>query len=255
MNARGKFAFVLFKPQSGGNIGAAARAIKNMGFDDLRLVAPDTSDFRAAEIMSVHADDVLANARTYADLESAVADCNITVGTTCRTGPYRSASRPVRDAALELAALDEGITVAIIFGPEDRGLTNSELKLCHRLLTIPSASQYPSLNLAQAVMVVAYELMMASREVSTSSATSELVTVADSDAMLNRMTEALVAIGFLPADNFDHIMLTLRELFTRSGIDGRECEILNGIARQMKWVAGGGYNILIEKRSAGRRVK
>src|SRR5258707_13330658 len=86
MSARDNFVFVLFKPQSAGNIGAAARALKNMGFDDLRLVAPATLNQREAVAMAVHADDVLATAKTYPDLAAALADCSITVGTTSRRG-------------------------------------------------------------------------------------------------------------------------------------------------------------------------
>jgi tRNA/rRNA methyltransferase len=162
MPARDNFAFVLFKPQSAGNIGAAARALKNMGFDDLRLVAPGPLNNREAVAMAVHADDVLAGATTYPDLPSALADCSVTVGTTSRRGGYRSTAQPLRAAAIELDTLSNSNRIAVIFGREDRGLTNRELKLCHRLITIPTAPEYPSLNLAQAVVVVAYELMMAS---------------------------------------------------------------------------------------------
>ncbi|HLW70336.1 MAG TPA: RNA methyltransferase, partial [Candidatus Binataceae bacterium] len=161
MPSRNNFTFVLFRPQSAGNIGAAARALKNMGFDDLRLVAPGTMNQREAVAMAVHADDVLAGATTWPDLASALADCSVTVGTTSRRGGYRSTAQPLRAAALELAALSRSNKIAVIFGREDRGLTNRELKLCNRLITIPTAPEYPSLNLAQAVVVVAYELMMA----------------------------------------------------------------------------------------------
>ena len=156
-----KFAFVLFRPQSAGNIGAVARALKNMGFDDLRLVAPGPLNNREAVAMAVHADDLLANATVYPDLAAALADCSLAVGTTSRRGGYRSRANPLRAAAAELDALAGTNKIAIVFGREDRGLTNRELKLCHRLMTIPTAPEYPSLNLAQAVMVVAYELMMA----------------------------------------------------------------------------------------------
>src|SRR5258708_12064990 len=105
MFAGDNFAFVLFKPQSAGNIGAAARALKNMGFDDLRLVAPGTLNQREAVAMAVHADDILAGAKTYSDLASALADCSVTVGTTSRRGGYRSTAHPLRAPALELGPL------------------------------------------------------------------------------------------------------------------------------------------------------
>jgi len=259
MALRERFAFVLFRPQSAGNIGAAARALKNMGFDDLRLVAPGTLNARAAAAMAVHADDVLARATVYPDLAAALADCSVAVGTTSRRGGYRSRAYPLRAAAAELDAIAGSNKIAIVFGREDRGLTNRELKLCNRLITIPTAAEYPSLNLAQAVVVVAYELMMAAEE----SAAAEIeaarpphfVAAAISDPMLARMEEALVSIGFIPDDNPDHIMFAIREIFGRSGLTAREVEILNGMARQMRWVAEGGYRTLAEKRRAGKKLR
>src|SRR3954447_21262571 len=154
------FAFVLFKPKSPGNIGAVARALKNMGFRDLRLVAPAQPLDIRAEAMAVHGRDLLASAAIYPDLISALEDRTLVVGTTARAGPYRSETRSVREVCAELP-VSEDSRIALVFGPEDFGLTNQELKLCQRLLTIPTAAEYPSLNLAQAVLVVAYELMLA----------------------------------------------------------------------------------------------
>ena len=255
MSARDNFAFVLFRPQSAGNIGAAARALKNMGFDDLRLVAPGTLNQREAVAMAVHADDVLATAKIYPDLAAALADCSITVGTTSRRGGYRSSAQPLREAAAELGALSHSNRIAIIFGREDRGLTNRELKLCNRLITIPTAPEYPSLNLAQAVVVVAYELMLASSASAPTSVAKEFVSASISDAMLARMADALVAIGFIDEQNPDHLMFALREIFGRSGLTPREVEILNGMARQIRWVAEGGSHALAEKRRAGKKLR
>jgi len=253
MASREKFAFVLFRPQSAGNIGAAARALKNMGFDDLRLVAPGTLKSREAAAMAVHADDVLARATVYPDLAAALADCSVAVGTTSRRGGYRSRAYPLRAAAAELDAIAGSNKIAIVFGREDRGLTNRELKLCNRLITIPTAPEYPSLNLAQAVVVVAYELMMAA-EIEAARA-PHFVAAAISDPMLARMEEALVSIGFIPDDNPDHIMFAIREILGRSGLTAREVEILNGMARQMRWVAEGGHRTLAEKRRAGKKLR
>src|ERR1700674_355386 len=122
-----RFAFVLFKPKAPGNIGAAARALKNMGWKDLRLVATERLNKRAAHAMAVHARDILDGAGVFPDLTAAVADCGLVVGTTCRPGPYRSIAKPVRAAAPELVALSSTNRVAIVFGPEDFGLTNREL--------------------------------------------------------------------------------------------------------------------------------
>ena len=121
----------------------------------------------------------------------------------------------------------------------------------------PDRAEYPSLNLAQAVMVVAYELMMAAnaRRRIEAARTPQFVAASVSDPMLERMAEALVSIGFIPDDNPDHIMLAIREIFGRSGLTAREVEILNGMARQMRWVAEGGHRTLAEKRRAGKKLR
>lgn len=250
------FAFVLVRPKSAGNIGSAARAIKNMGFSDLRVVAPAVAPkSRTASAMAVHAQDVLDGARLYPALSDAVADCSLTVGTTCREGLYRSSVIPIREAAQELTRMAHANRIAIIFGPEDTGLTNRELKLCQRLLTIPASPDYASLNLAQAVIVVAYEIMMARGAASRASAAPELAPAVEVDAMLERMREALLAIGFLPEDNPEHLMFALRGVFGRSGLNRRELDILNGIARHTRWAAEGGHHTLAAKRRAGRKLR
>jgi tRNA/rRNA methyltransferase len=250
------FAFVLVRPKSPGNIGAAARALKNMGMGELRLVAPAAGNARIATAMAVHGRDVLDNARRYPDLASAIEDCTLTVGSTCRTGLYRSAAKPVREAAGELVSASAANRVALIFGPEDFGLTNRELQLCQRLVTIPTAPDYPSLNLAQAIVVVAYELFMAgSGERRNIAPPPEFAPAAAVDAMFDRMAQALVAIGFLAADNPEHIMFALRGLLGRSGMTARELDILNGIAAQIRWFGEGGFETIEAKRRAGKRLR
>jgi len=258
---RERTAFVLFKPRQAGNIGSVARALKNMGLSDLRIVAPQASlRSRAASAMAVHARDLLARAAIHPDLGSAIADRTITVGTTCRAGLYRAGAEPLRAVVRNLAALGQANRIAFVFGPEDRGLTNRELQLCNRLITIPTAPEYPSLNLAQAVMVVAYELMLACAEnpgqsIVSDRAAPEFAQAAAVDAALERLTEALVAIGFLPAHNPQHIMLAIRGIFGRSGLTPREVEIINGLARQTRWVAEGGAATIAQKRATGRKLK
>jgi len=251
------FAFVLVRPQSAGNIGSAARALKNMGFDDLRLVAPEASTKdNTAHAMAVHANDVLARAKTFPTLDAALEDCNLTVGTTCRGGPYRESVRQLRESAIELAAAAATNRIAMIFGPEDTGLTNLELKFCQKLITIPTSAEYASINLAQAVILCAYELRMAlAGEPQTSAEPRQLAGASEVNAAMERMKEALLAIGFLPEENPDHIMFTLRGIFGRTGLTPRELEILNGIARHTKWAAEGGHETLAAKRAAGKKLR
>ncbi len=257
VDATANIAFVLVRPLQAGNVGAAARALKNMGLGDLRLVAPRiAAGARAASAMAVHGKDVLRNARRYAKLDEALADCSIVAGTTCRPGLYRSGAIALREAAAALVAeAAAGGRVAIVFGPEDTGLENRELKLCQRLITIPTAPAYPSLNLAQAVMLVAYELMMASGTARAMPAPEPRAAAMKVEAMLERMGEALVSIGFLPEENPDHIMFALRAIIGRAGVSERELDILSGIARQIRWVAEGGAETVAAKRRTGRKLR
>ena len=256
MDLLANFAFVLVRPLQAGNVGAAARALKNMGLGDLRLVAPRPAALgSAAASMAVHGRDVLRNAQRYPSLGDALADCTLVVGTTCRPGLYRSGAIALREAAAQLAAEAAQNRVAIIFGPEDTGLVNRELKLCQRLITIPTAPEYPSLNLAQAVMLVAYELMMAAGAARDMPAAQPHAPAGAVDAMMERLGEALVSIGFLPADNPEHIMFALRAIIGRAGIGTRELDILSGLARQIRWFADGGCEAAEAKRRAGKKLR
>jgi tRNA/rRNA methyltransferase len=252
-----QFAFVLVRTKSAGNIGSAARALKNMGFDDLRLVAPEASPKdNVAHAMAVHANDVLAHAKIFPTLDDALRDCNLTVGTTCRGGPYRESTRPLRESARELAEASVANRIAMIFGPEDTGLTNQELKFCQKLITIPTSAEYASINLAQSVILCAYELRMALEgEPSTAAEPRQLAAASEVNAAMDRIKEALLAIGFLPEENPEHIMFTLRGIFGRTGLAPRELEILNGIAKHTKWAAEGGHETLAAKRAAGKKLR
>ena len=254
MHALDNIAFVLVRPLQAGNIGAAARALKNMGFRDLRLVGPPARG-RSASTMAVHGRDVLDAAVSHRELKPALADATVVVGTTCRPGLYRSGAVALREAAAELGRLAESNRIAILFGPEDTGLTNRELKLCQRLITIPTAAEYASLNLAQAVMLVAYELRLALDPAPAGASDETFAPSLEVDAMLERMAEALVAIGFLPKENPEHIMFALRAMLGRSGVARRELDILNGIASQVRWVAEGGAATIDAKKRAGKRLR
>jgi len=252
----GCFSFVLVRPKSAGNIGAAARALKNMGFDDLRIAAPARYDAKRAAVRAVHAADVLTPERVFPDLDSAIAQHTIVVGTTARTGQYREHAQPLHIAAKELTGVAETDRVALVFGPEDFGLSNDDLSRCHRLITIPAAPAYPSLNLAHAVMVTAYEIRMALQDREPPRvAIEDRAPASEVAAMYERLRIALVSIGFLPEENPEHIMTALRILFGRDGLRPREVDILNGIARQIRWFAEGGQTVLQAKAAAGVRLR
>jgi len=234
---------VLVRPQGGGNVGAVARAMKNMGLHDLALVRPASADSFWAEAMAVHADDVLRAARRHDTLADAVADCGLVVGTTCRGGQYRAAAESPRAAAARIVAATATNRVALVFGPEDHGLSNEDIRLCQQFVVIPTAPEYPSLNLAQAVLVCCYEVFLA-RDADCAPA-PELAPAARVEFMFERLQAALLAIGYLHDSNPEHIMYTFRRIFGRAQLEDRDVRVLLGLARQIEWYAQGGWQQMV----------
>jgi TrmH family RNA methyltransferase len=151
---------VLHEPQDLVNIAHVVRGMKNFGLRDLRLVHPGEYESYRVEGIAHQTQDILSRVRTYATLEEAIADCVHVVGFTARgRTAKRNLQRP-REAAAEVVAIDDG-AVALLFGREDRGLSNEALDRCHRIVTIPSDPRYSSLNLAHAVIIMLYELALA----------------------------------------------------------------------------------------------
>jgi len=229
---------VLVRPRGSANVGAAARAIKNMGVGQLSLVRPAVRRYKAAEAMAVHARDLVRAAPIAPSLAAAVADCALVVGTTCRGGPYRaSAESPEALAPVLLDAASRG-PVAILFGPEDHGLTNEDLGACQRLIAIDTNPAYASLNLAQAVLLVCYELRRAALAGQRSGPQANPAPAEMVQRMYRHLRDALLSIGFLHPQNPEHIMFALRGLFGRTALEDHEVRILLGIARQIEWAAG-----------------
>lgn len=244
---------VLVRPKSAGNVGSVARAMKNFGVDDLVLVAPRRYRAAAAEAMAVHASDLLERSRRCTSLAEAVADCSWVVGTTCRAGPYRRRVLSPREAASKIVSLGPAQPVALVFGPEDHGLSNDDLKLCHELLTIPTHGEYQSLNLAQAVLACLYEVFLA-RHPSPEQGPL-LATSGSLERMYEQLAGALLDIGFLHGGNPEHIMFAIRRIFGRANLEDREVAIWLGVARQIRWFAGGGRQVAEEKKRRGVPLK
>jgi len=246
---------VLVRPKRSGNIGAAARAMANMGVGDLALVAPPHALNRFhAGVMAVHARHVLERMRVYSTLAQSVADCGLVVGATCRRGPYRDGSRPLRDAAREVVEMVAANRVALVFGPEDHGLANDDLRVCHRLVTIPADSRYPSLNVAQAVLLCCYEIFLAAGAAADGGGGQAqerpLASSGAVELMYEKLRDAFLSVGFLHADNPEHIMFALRRIFGRSGLEERDVRILLGLARQIRWYADSGWKLRAEASAA-----
>jgi len=226
---------VLVRPRGSANVGAAARAMKNMGVRDLTLVRPAVRRFKAAEAMAVHARDLVRNARVVADVGEAVGDCTLVVGTTCRGGPYREGAEDAQALAPHVLEATAHGPVAVLFGPEDHGLTNDDLRVCQRLITIDTSPAYASLNLAQAVLLVCYELRRAARAGRRVPRAVTPARVAEVERMYRHLQRALLSIGFLHPQNPEHVMFALRALFGRTALADHEVRILLGLARQIEW--------------------
>jgi tRNA (cytidine32/uridine32-2'-O)-methyltransferase len=222
--------FVLFEPSHPGNVGATARAMKTMGFDQLCLVNPACEIDGEARARSAGALDILANARVCATLAEAVADCGYVVGASARRRRLNWPELNPRECAAEIAGRPGGDSIAILFGPERAGLTNAELDLCSALVYIPSNPEYNSLNLASAVQLIAYELRLAVLTEEPAPAPDYPPATAREMALFyEHLERALLATEFLDAGNPRHLMRRLRRLFNRSQLDQNELNILRGM--------------------------
>jgi tRNA/rRNA methyltransferase len=228
---------VLVNPKQSGNIGAAARAMRNLGLCDLALVSPARINRFWADAMAVHAKEILAHMRIHTTLREAVADCGLIVGTTCRGGLYRDGSLAPREIAPEIVTAAHTNRVALVFGPEDHGLSNNDLRLCQRLITIPSHPTYSSFNVAQAVLLCCYEVFLAAAEDKQKEEVRLLASAERMELMYEKLKGALLKTGFLHRDNPEHIMFAFRRIFGRAGLEDREVRILLGLAHQIAWYA------------------
>jgi TrmH family RNA methyltransferase len=224
---------VLVRPSRAANVGAACRAMKNMGLRRLRLVdPPEGLDDRDARAPAYKAWDVLDGAEPASTVSEAVADATLVVGTTGRTD-VPGTWTPRQLAAEAGTRAGEG-GLAVVFGPESSGLTSLELGLCHALVHVPTDPAQPSLNLAQAVLLLAYELRLVAGPAETPSR-AEPAGAGQIEQALQELRAALLDIGYLDPLNPDHILVELRRLAARAGPTSREVSLLRGLARQMSW--------------------
>jgi TrmH family RNA methyltransferase len=229
MSLLSRIRVVLVGTQHPGNIGSAARAMKNMGLGELALVATRAFPHREATAMASNAGDVLERARVFATLPEAVADCARVVATTARP---RSLSVPVstpREWASRLADGEHEGRVAVVFGRERVGLTNQELEHAQELIVVPTASDYASLNLAAAVQVVTYELCLAAGTDVPRGELHEPVAQDEMERFYGHLERVLVATKFLDPTNPRLLMRRLRRLYGRAAPDANEMNILRGI--------------------------
>ncbi|MGB3138994.1 MAG: RNA methyltransferase [Nodosilinea sp.] len=238
---------VLVEPAGPLNVGAAARVMKNMGLHHLVLVNPQcdlTSD--EAQRMAVHGADVLAAARVVSSLPAALVGCERAIAT---TGRLHRQDQPLEPPEAALPWLlpstpEEGFAAALVFGPEDRGLSNSELVYAQRWVRIPASDRYPSLNLAQAVAVCSYllhqtataELILAP-PLAAAPATGSSPPIEQMQGFYEDLESVLLKIGYLYPHTAASRMAKLRRLMHRAGPDHQELAMLRGVLRQIDWAA------------------
>jgi tRNA/rRNA methyltransferase len=223
---------VLCRPSHPGNIGAAARAMKTMGLTDLRLVAPERFPAKEADWMATHAVGVLQKATVHQTLGEAIHDCVAAFALSARPREWSPQVLDVRASAARALALDG--KVAFVFGNETAGLTNEEMFACQFLVHIPANPESSSLNLAQAVQVVAYELLMASGAQPPKAKDEKLATVEDIEGLHAHLLQAAVASNFHVPSSGSKLPERLRRLFSRvPELTREEVNILRGLLKAL----------------------
>ncbi len=227
---------VLVNTTHPGNIGGVARAMKNMGVSDLCLVEPKSFPHPDADARASGATDILEKARVVSTLDEALADCGLIFGTSARERHIPWPLVNPRELAAIATPLEGKARVAILFGREDRGLTNEELQRCHHHVHIPAVESFSSLNIAAAVQVITYELRMA--QVADQQAARpqwgtdwdiELAEQRELELMFEHLERTLVEIEFLDPNNPRQLMPRLRRLLQRAVLDKVEVNVLRGI--------------------------
>jgi TrmH family RNA methyltransferase len=229
---------VLVETSHAGNIGAVARAMKNMTMDNLWLVSPKKFPHADATARAAGSDELLAQARVVQSLPEAIADCALVMGASARSRTISWPDMTPRECAEKVVGQTRYEKVAIVFGRENSGLTNSELDLCHFLLHIPCNPDYSSLNIAAAVQVICYELYVASladqmiiKPIVGDEDDQERATGEQLELFYTHLKEALTDIGFMHPDKSKSIMRRLRRLYNRADLRTKEVDILRGILR------------------------
>ncbi len=228
-----------------GNIGSAARAMFNMGLSRLVLAAPQCSINEESFRMAKSGKAILESAKTFKSLKSALRGIRLLVGTTGKSGGYRAPAYSPRILAPRILDHAERQKVGILFGPEDTGLVDDDLQPCQLLVRIPTQHGANSLNLAQAVLVVCYELLLGSLKREPAHV-PRLASVEQIEAMYDQLEKALLEIGFLQPQNARHMMFMLRRMLGRAGLESADVGILRGVARQINWYSSAKKSKAIE---------
>lgn len=225
---------VLHQPRYSENIGAVARAMRNMGICHLLVVDPPNFDlYKALKLATHFASDIIEKCRFCPDLKEALSPFNYVVGATARLGGQRQVIHSPSRLAQKLIPISIENSVAIVFGPEDRGLSNEDIRYCHELVNIPT-SEFSSLNLAQAVMILCYEIFVAGSEADPEF-TPRLANRNELDGMYDQLKDVLMRISYINAENPDYWMNNFRYFFSRLQLRAKEVKLIRGLCRQVDW--------------------
>ena len=232
-------AIILVFPENPDNIGAAARAIKNMGFVDFRLVKPPRSWRTKAKKMAVAAEDILKKGKEYDSLQDAIQDLGLVIGTTRRVGGHRGVFLPFDKAVSKVRGGSRHQKIGIVFGRESKGLANEDSALCDHLVTIPTGLAYPSLNLAQAVMVTLFALSQERsnpRGANEAASQARILNKKEVEVTIAHFEEALKVLGYKKggADLLPRILRTFRGLIKRGGLLEPEAQMIKGLSRKIQ---------------------
>ncbi|MCX8033914.1 MAG: RNA methyltransferase [Thermodesulfovibrio sp.] len=230
MNWKENVFFTLVEPKESGNIGSSARAMKNMGFTNLALINPPILKDEA-KWMAWRSEDILDKAEKFYSLDEALKDKSLIVGTTRRRGSKRGAIVDVKDGVKRIYEVAQANKVAILFGREDKGLFNEEIEKCGFLITIPTSELQPSLNLGQAVLIIAYELMRVEEIRDFHMERQFYVNKEELDKLYDRLLVILKKTGYIP-ENKDierSILNNFKHLFGRTGLTFWELKMLHGL--------------------------
>ena len=244
-SALDRISVVLVEPQNDINIGSVVRACKNFGVSTLKLVNPLTANPSRILVSAPKASDLIDRIERYDTLDEALAGCSLALAMTARSRRTKRLYIEPRGAAADIIeAARRGEQVALLFGREDSGLPNEALDRCHALVTIPTDPSYTSLNLAQAVLLLLWEVRRAATDAPIERLDAHLVTPESGEAlatqqdlerMITHAERLLDRVGFLKHDSREHMMSTLREFYRRSALDEREVAIWHGIFSQIEW--------------------
>ncbi len=225
---------ICLRIKGSGNIGSIARAMKNMGVEDLILVNPETDIDKDTRKMAVAAFDIVEKARIVSKLEDLLPEFNLLVGTSARTGKLRQNIFTPGKFAEEIATKFSDGKIGILFGPEDSGLSKKDLFLCDYIVRIPTVKNFKSLNISQAVLIVLYEIFLIKSGIRAfpSGIKSKPSTRGDRELLFNHIEDTLLNVGYLHENNPKRIMFTIRQIFSRANLSKRDVQILHGIFSQ-----------------------